>query len=188
MEDPTTLPTEPEQEPPRFENPVLDLQHIPQVDPGAFQSLAPTYLRLLYIRTSIFFVIMLIGSIILILSTDLAQISRWFWGGPGVLGIFFLYALFLVRRRYRHEGYQIRAHDLLHRKGVLWQVQTGIPFNRIQHCSLHQGPIEKRFRLATLQIFTAGGQGSDLSIAGLGREQADQLKDFLLQKMGQDED
>lgn len=188
MDDPNTPSIDPEAQQPVFVNPVLDLDQLPEVDPGAFQTLAPAYLRLLYIRTSIFFTIVILGSVILMMSTGLAKVSLWFWAGPAVLFLFFLYALFLVRRRYRHEGYQVRAYDLLHRKGVLWRSQTGIPFNRIQHCSLHQGPIEKRFRLATLQIFTAGGQGSDLSIAGLERRQADQLKDFLLRKMGQDED
>ena len=170
-----------------FENPSILIESIPKVQLAEFQKLAPKYLRLLYIRTIIFFSILITGSIILLFSTSLLTYSNYFWGIPIFLGLLFAYSTFLVGRRFKHEGYLLRAHDLIHRKGVLWRSQTCIPFNRIQHCTLHQGPIEKRFGLATLHIFTAGGQGSDLSIGGLKRADADRLKVFLLQKMGQDE-
>jgi hypothetical protein len=39
------------------------------------------------------------------------------------------------------------------------------------------------YQLSELQIYTAGGSSSDLHIPGLPKEQAEQMKTFLLQKI-----
>jgi len=56
---------------------------------------------------------------------------------------------------------------------------TSIPFNRIQHTEVNQGPLGRMFDLARVQIFTAGGSSSDISIPGLKVEEAHQLKDHI---------
>jgi membrane protein YdbS with pleckstrin-like domain len=61
---------------------------------------------------------------------------------------------------------------------------TAIPFNRIQHVETSSDPIDRKFDLATLQIFTAGGSGGDLKINGLEKDTAEQLRVFILQKVG----
>ncbi len=57
-----------------------------------------------------------------------------------------------------------------------------IPFNRIQHTEISRGPIERKYELSTLKIYTAGGSTSDLSIPGLEAEEAEQLKEFVAKK------
>jgi len=71
---------------------------------------------------------------------------------------------------------------VIHRKGVLFKSTTTIPFNRVQHCEISQGPIQRMFNLHTLEIFTAGGGKSDLAIPGLEGDTAQQIKEFIVKK------
>ena len=60
---------------------------------------------------------------------------------------------------------------------MLFEKITIIPFNRIQHISTSVGILDKFFKIANLNIFTAGGSGSDINIPGLTPEIAARLKD-----------
>ena len=87
-----------------------------------------------------------------------------------------------IRIGFSRRGYALRERDLTYRKGWIFFSTTTLPFNRIQHTEVSQGPIEKKFDLCTLKIFTAGGSTSDLSIPGLEEEEAQQLRDFISKK------
>jgi len=83
---------------------------------------------------------------------------------------------------YKIRGYQLRDKDLVHRQGVIFKTTTTIPFNRVQHCEVSQGVVQRMFDLHTLQIFTAGGSNRDLSIPGLKADTAQRIKDFIINK------
>jgi len=58
----------------------------------------------------------------------------------------------------------------------------------VQHLRIDQGPIERKFNLSRLKIFTAGGNSSDLSIPGLDPITSNKLKQFIVAKTGMDEE
>ena len=104
-----------------------------------------------------------------------------------------LYSLLLILAIYSllwpgiavpRRGYALRDKDILFRKGVLWQSVTAVPFNRIQHVETSSTPLDRKFGLATLQLFTAGGSSGDLKIDGLGEDIAEQLRVCILDKAG----
>ncbi len=70
------------------------------------------------------------------------------------------------------------------RSGVFWRSVTAIPFNRIQHVETSSTPLDRQFNISTLQLFTAGGSKGDLKINGLGKDVAEQLRVFILKKVG----
>ena len=80
---------------------------------------------------------------------------------------------------FNHKSYAFRDHDVIYKYGVLWQTTVLIPFNRIQHIALHQDFISRRFGLASLQFYTAGGSTSDINIHGLTLDDAKGFKDFV---------
>ncbi len=43
------------------------------------------------------------------------------------------------------------------KKGIFWRSHTVIPISRIQHVSSKSGPLQNAFKLATVEIHTAGG-------------------------------
>lgn len=96
----------------------------------------------------------------------------------------FLLNLWLIKKQYQVEGFIFRTKDIYFQQGYLWTKKMIIPFNRIQHASVHQGPLERYFDIGKLRIFTAGGQSSDLTIPGLAMEDAIKLKQLIGDKTG----
>ena len=69
-------------------------------------------------------------------------------------------------------------------RGVLWRHQISVPRSRIQHTDVTQGPVERRFGLGTLVIYTAGTEHAAIPIEGLAHETALALRDALLARDG----
>lgn len=99
-----------------------------------------------------------------------------------ILALFVL-SMGLVNSRYRMAGYALRTHDIMYKSGVFWHSTTIIPYSRIQHVEISQGPIQSAFGIATLRIYTAGGTRSDLTIDGLERKKAGDIKEFVTKKV-----
>jgi membrane protein YdbS with pleckstrin-like domain len=93
-----------------------------------------------------------------------------------ILGFFF----FTHWMSFKRKGYGIRTHDVSYRTGWMFRSLTVVPFNRVQHCEVESGPIERLFRLSTLKIFTAGGSGSDITIPGLEPTSAKNLRAHII--------
>jgi membrane protein YdbS with pleckstrin-like domain len=81
----------------------------------------------------------------------------------------------------RHErlGYLVDEGGLRIRRGVFWRTVIWIPISRVQHTDFTQGPVERRFDLATLTVHTAGTAGASISLAGLEHTVAVRLCDHL---------
>jgi membrane protein YdbS with pleckstrin-like domain len=77
-------------------------------------------------------------------------------------------------------GYALREKDISLKSGWFWKSMVTIPFNRVQHCDIRQGVIDRQFGLSKLTIYTAGGQSADLMIPGLRPEVAEKLKTYIL--------
>ncbi|MFT4533782.1 MAG: membrane protein YdbS with pleckstrin-like domain [Saprospiraceae bacterium] len=104
------------------------------------------------------------------------------------LGILTLITFAFIYYEFQRKSYAIRQKDIVYNSGLFWQSSIVIPFNRVQHCEVSQGPIDRFYNLAELKIFTAGGASSDLSISGLSPESAARIKDFIVIKTGIDEE
>jgi len=147
-----------------------------------FQKLDENYLVVRYIGSFIFFLIMGFGLIMSYFLTDVTEVPGLFWGLVGLWIVWAITSFVLTNLGYKVRGYILRDKDLVHRKGVIFKTLTTIPFNRVQHCEVSQGIIQRMFDLHTLQIFTAGGSNSDLSIPGLKADTAQRIKEFIINK------
>lgn len=125
----------------------------------------------------IFMIILLIASLVVIFVEDAAPYSLPVLGGILMLFGFIFYA---EHKAFSFRGFALREHDIMFRSGWLWKSTIIIPYSRVQHIELNQGPIDKLFDLATITIFTAGGSSSDLEIDGLGPDQAANVKAFII--------
>jgi len=98
-------------------------------------------------------------------------------------GIAFLAILSTVYGFYfaKSCGYFKGEFDLLYKEGLWWKKQTALSFSRIQHIDISHGPLERRYKMATIKFFTAGGVASDLKIPGLPKELAESLRTEILQ-------
>jgi membrane protein YdbS with pleckstrin-like domain len=96
------------------------------------------------------------------------------------------WAILIPKRRYRSWGYEL-AEDELHVGHGLWiRARTVVPFGRVQHIDVTQGPLERRFGLGTLVLHTAGTRGSAVALPGLAHEEAGRMRDLIRAQIRQD--
>lgn len=86
----------------------------------------------------------------------------------------------MLGRNWRSWRYAERADDLLISRGVLWREETVVPYGRMQLVEVTSGPVERHFRLASVQLHTAAA-ATDARIPGLDPDEAERLRDRLTQ-------
>lgn len=89
---------------------------------------------------------------------------------------------------HRHLRYRVDEEGLRIRRGVLWRKVISIPTSRVQHTDVSQGPLQRRYELATLTVYTAGTQGASIELSGLEQAVARRLRDHLLPEHADDGD
>ncbi len=172
---------------PLFANTQIDLAGLPRVADVTWSPLERAYLRVQ--MWSLYLFRLLILGIFLFTAGVQGDMPWWLMGViSGGWILLLLLSTFLVYRGFRIKGYAVRNHDLMYRSGLLFRKTTVIPYSRIQHSEVHQGVIERQFGLARLAIYTAGGSQSDLTIPGLTKERAEQMRTFVSEKVASDEE
>lgn len=82
--------------------------------------------------------------------------------------------------KYRWASYRVSADGVLIRRGVYWRSVIHVPRSRIQHTDVSQGPVARRYGLATLVMHTAGTSNAEIKLMGLDAALAYQIRDSLL--------
>ena len=93
-----------------------------------------------------------------------------------------------MQRSFPFLTYAVREKDVIHQRGWLIRTIKVCPFNRIQNCTVRSGPLERKYHLASLIIYTAGSGGADMRISGLLQEEADKLRYYILEKIHAESD
>ena len=57
-------------------------------------------------------------------------------------------------------------------RGLVFNSDTIVPFGRVQHIDVDQGPLERAFGLGTLILHTAGNHNASISLPGLAHADA----------------
>jgi membrane protein YdbS with pleckstrin-like domain len=96
-----------------------------------------------------------------------------------VFGVIALVNLILTPRRVRSIGYQLRADDLLFRRGIMWQRFVAVPYGRMQLVDINRGPIARWLGLSELKFVTAAASAG-VTIPGLLAADAEELRDHLV--------
>jgi len=85
--------------------------------------------------------------------------------------------------RLRHQRWKLDDEGLWLRTGRMWRRETRVPASRVQHVDLKHGPLERRFRLATLVVHTAAVHLSGITVRGLDEDDAQVLRDRLARQL-----
>ena len=75
-------------------------------------------------------------------------------------------------RRYLARGYDLATDRLRVVRGLMFHSDTVVPFGRVQHIDVDQGPIERYYGIATLTLHTAGSHNSSVALPGIGHDDA----------------
>ena len=171
-----------------FTNVQIDVEQLPKVENLVFQPLEKRYRTVLILTRIITFVVASIIVFVAIQKVPEEMPLEFKYGVLGLIVFNFIWGLIKVIKGFKHKSYALRQKDIIYKSGWLWKRMTTAPFNRVQHVRIDQGVIERKFNLAKLKIFTAGGNSSDLSIPGLDPIVANELKEFIVKKTLQDEE
>ena len=166
-----------------FENLQVDWERVYQAETVELKPLERDYLKVLYITWGISYGVLLLALVICMVFIDELRELPWLATSIGVFLLLVLSTYVIGIKSFNRKGYAIREKDLLYRTGWIVQKLQVVPFSRIQHCVIQTGPIERKYGLAGLSIHTAASDVHDISINGLKKEDAEQLKTFILQQI-----
>jgi uncharacterized protein len=94
-----------------------------------------------------------------------------------------LIAWWLPRANYRIWRYHVAEDALELRHGVVRRIHSAIPYFRVQHIDVAQGPVERAVGLARLVVHTASA-GTDATIPGIAAGDAEGLRRLILARAG----
>ncbi|AAU22148.1 MULTISPECIES: PH domain-containing protein [Bacillus] len=92
------------------------------------------------------------------------------------LGISFVIIIMIPNIRHRVWRYEVHENEIDIQHGIFVVTRVIVPMVRVQHVDTSQGPILRKYNLASVQISTAA---TTHSIPALDVEEADQLRDSI---------
>ncbi|WP_306211039.1 PH domain-containing protein [Actinoplanes sp. RD1] len=146
----------------------------PWPDTVPWRPVSPSLITVELINRAIWVVVVLAG-----LGVGWALTGFWLW--PVLFGaelVFAVWRSWVTVRAVRAWGYAERDNDLLVRHGLVIRRLSIVPYARMQFVDVTAGPLERAFKLATVQLHTAAA-ASDAKIPGLPPEEAARLRDRL---------
>jgi len=146
------------------------------IDAAPIEPVEPAYRNVLRLGAAIFWLPVLIGSIVLdrliLHELPIAGLA------PVLVGLIAFSAILVAPERiYRRIGYSVDRELLRVVRGWLFHSDTIVPFVRVQHIDVKRGPLDKLFGTASLVVHTAGTHNSIVSLPGLSPDRANAIRE-----------
>ena len=147
-----------------FQNSVINT--FPTIFEVVFKPIQKSYLKVILLNITFVFLLTL-GLVFFLDSNELFEVSEFSFAIYIIITALFAVIFFLKIISFKTRKYIVREKDLSYKSGLLFKKLTTVPFNRIQHVEIDQGPFTRMFHLVSLSVFTAGDSSDDLKIRGL---------------------
>ena len=164
-----------------YSNEPIDTVTLPKFEDVELTPLHPSYIKIIWLNLALIFIGVAIASGTALYNIEELQ-DNWLIVAI-VYGIALILSIILAQVGFRNRGYAFRTHDAIYRNGTIALTTTIIPYNRVQHVALHEGFVARKLGLAKVEIFTAGGDKSDIQIPGIEKQQAEKIKQLLMGKI-----
>ncbi len=161
-----------------FNNVQIDLSALPDADEMEMISLEPAYKKVRYIVAGMINLFIITASWIFVFLQ--AEYLEFIYIPASVVTLIAIWIVIYNGLSFHYMSYAMREKDISYKSGWLWKSITTVPFNRVQHCDIRQGLIDRQFGLSKLTIYTAGGNSADLMIPGLLPGTAERIKNYIL--------
>lgn len=165
-----------------FSNDVIQIELLPRVEETPLIPIDKQYFKVVILHQLIFWLVVFSALTVAVLLLDKLQTVVWVSAIVTLLIVLIFTSFRLAYLSFLNKAFAVREHDIIYRDGWLVKSLHVFPFNRIQHCSVNSGVLERKFGLSTLKVFTAGGNESDIVIPGLTVQQASTLRELIIQK------
>jgi len=167
-----------------FQNLQITLDELPLAEQLEFEPMAANYPKEVVVQSVITWGIIIALSIVpFFLVTKPQHVKLLLLLLPA--GLLLLAVLFTLLAWFsaKAKGVALRDHDIAYHSGLIWRKTIILAFSRLQHIEISSGPLQRKFDLASLKFFTAGGLNVDMKIDGLRREYAEQLRHSILERV-----
>ena len=145
------------------------------MDDAPLTPLDPAYIKVARVHGLLAMLPLLVGAVAIELA-DLLPPGLIF--APLALIAVLLAGLMPVRK-WRSRVFDMGADRLRVVKGVLFHADTVVPFSRVQHIDVEQGPLERTFGIARLILHTAGTHNSSVVLPGLAHADAVAMREAI---------
>lgn len=163
-----------------FSNLSLQIEDLPNFKKIELNGIDNKYKFVLWIN---FLILVLFFMGVSVASYLFIKTIPWYFFVVGI-SIFLLIILFRgieIFKGFPKRKFGVRELDIIFQKGFFFFTETVIPFKRIQHVEIKQGPILRILQLYSLKLYTAGASTGDLVIDGLSLTTAEKIKAKVLQ-------
>lgn len=158
--------------PPPFTNEVIRTEQVPRLDAVEFTPLDPALWKVRAVST------LLTGGAFCAVAVVMSVLLHpWWIVAAGVVIVVAAVSLRVERALISRMGYAVRERDFSFRSGLIGRSVATVPFARVQHVTIENGPLERRFGLSTLQLRSAGVV---VSVPGLPDTLAQDLKGLVV--------
>lgn len=172
-----------EQQSDKFSNKVIATDALPTMEGLALEAISPRY-RIINVTLAIGLAVLLITIFTALrwqplydLPDQLRIAYPYACAVAGVFGgLWATYHLFADVK----IQYAVREQDLCLQKGLIFRQLACQPILRVQHVETKRGPLTRLAGLASLHVFSAGGEYHTFEIPGLPVTRAEQLRQFIL--------
>ncbi len=162
-----------------FTNEVVIPHELPQVENIAYHPLERKYLVTKRISLIISFAILLMILTSLFIFIEEIQSPIIIYSSVSAIIFLMIFSWIGTNISFSFSGYALRDKDILVRNGWLVRKIKILPLNRVQHVSVQSGPLERKFGLASVSVFTAGTGSADFTVRGITQTTAQQIKDWI---------
>lgn len=84
-----------------------------------------------------------------------------------------LFTMYWIPKYYRSIKYIMTESEVRAERGVWWKLRQAIPYSRIMNAETIQGPLSRRYKIGTVDIFTAGYTGQAGGTGGPGTRRSE---------------
>ncbi len=137
--------------------------------------LDPAYVTVMRIGT-------LITAVPFVIAALVGEIGGMLFAGAFLVPVVFVFALLVLLvplKRFNARGYDMSEDRLRVVAGLLFRKDTVVPFSRVQHIDVEQGPLERAFGIARLVLHTAGTHNASVTLPGLRHETATEMREAI---------
>ncbi|PCH59221.1 MAG: hypothetical protein COC19_07395 [SAR86 cluster bacterium] len=166
-----------------FSNTQLEITKLPSSESLILNALDPRFAGIrLKLILSFYFIIILILLISAVAFEALRSFALSYLGIGLLLSISILLGLiaWYFFAATQCIFFAVRQHDIVMKSGLFWRKQVVQPLQRVQHVEVTQGPVDRKYSLAKIQLFSAGTAVSTFRIPGLDVDLAEKIKQYVL--------
>lgn len=166
-----------------FLNENVSINDLPRAADADFRPIQRVYLQVLRWEWAITVTIFLVILAVLLYFIPVLRQTPWVLLIGAVWLLLTTTWFFLQEKGFQTKAYAVRDKDILYRSGwIIHHVHT-CPYNRILHSTVTAGPLERKYGIATLVLYTAGPSDTDLHVRGLQEADAYALKEWIAKKI-----